>query len=232
MSSISETAVIHPNVQLGNGCTVEDYVVLGAPVRGTDPFPPTIIGENCIIRSHTVIYAGNRIGDNFQTGNKTNIREFNEIGDDVSIGTLSVVEHHVKIGNGSRIHSQVFIPEYSVLKERAWLGPNVVLTNARYPMTRHTKNDLNGPVIEEGGKVGANSTVLPGVVIGKGSLVGAGSLVSKNTEALGIYFGAPAVRHGWICTCGVRLVAKGDRDLTCPDCSKVYTEEKGVLNEI
>ena len=131
MSSISETAVIHPNVQLGNGCTVEDYVVLGAPVRGTDPFPPTIIGENCIIRSHTVIYAGNRIGDNFQTGNKTNIREFNEIGDDVSIGTLSVVEHHVKIGNGSSIHSQVFIPEYSVLKERAWLGPNVVLTNAR-----------------------------------------------------------------------------------------------------
>lgn len=232
MNRISETAVIHPNVIFGDGCIVEDYAVIGAPVRGDEPFPSTIIGDNCVIRSHTVIYAGNRIGNNFQTGNKANIREFNEIGSDVSIGTLSVVEHHVKIGDGSRIHSQVFIPEFSVLKERAWLGPNVVLTNARYPLTRQTKNDLKGPMIEEGGKVGANSTVLPGVVIGKGSLVGAGSLVSKDTKPLGIYFGSPAVRKGWVCECGIRMDAGGEGEFICPDCNRTYTEKDGVLKWI
>ena len=48
----------------------------------------------------------------------------------VSVGTLSVVEHHVKIANNVRIHTQVFVPEFSVLEEGCWLGPNVVLTNA------------------------------------------------------------------------------------------------------
>jgi acetyltransferase-like isoleucine patch superfamily enzyme len=232
MNRISDKAIIHPNVQLGDSCIVEDYAIIGAPLKGDDPFPPTIIGDNATIRSHTVIYAGNRIGKNFQTGNKANIRELNDIGDDVSIGTLSVVEHHVKIGKGSRIHTQVFIPEYSVLEERAWLGPNVVLTNARYPMTRLTKSELKGPVIKEGGKVGANSTVLPGVIIGKGSLIGAGSLVANDTLPLGIYFGTPAVRRGWICTCGIRLESEKDREYTCSDCDKVYTEEEGVLKWI
>src|SRR3989337_548871 len=108
---ISETAIIHPNVILGKDCVVEDFVIIGTPPKGYKPGDlETIIGDNAIIRSHTVIYAGNSIGNNFQTGNKANIRELNEIGDNVSIGTLSVVEHHVKIGNGARIHTQVFIP--------------------------------------------------------------------------------------------------------------------------
>jgi len=57
----------------------------------------TTIGDNCAIRFHTVIYAGNKIGNNFQTGHGVNIREFNEIGDNVSIGTHSIIEHHIKM---------------------------------------------------------------------------------------------------------------------------------------
>ena len=109
---ISKTAIIHPGVILGKGCVIEDFVIIGTPPRGFALGElETVIGENAIIRSHTVIYAGNKIGNNIQTGNKANIRELNEIGDDVSIGTLSVIEHHVKIGHGVRIHTQTFIPE-------------------------------------------------------------------------------------------------------------------------
>lgn len=67
-----------------------------------------------MIRSHTVIYAGNMIGNNSHTGHSVVIREENEIPDNVSIGTHSVIEHNVKIANEVRIHSQAFIPEYSV----------------------------------------------------------------------------------------------------------------------
>lgn len=133
-----------------------------------------------LLDSHTVIYAGNKIGINFQTGNKTNIRELNEIGDNVSIGTLSVVEHHVRIGNGVRIHSQVFIPEYSILEDECWLGPNVVLTNARYPKSLNSKNELKGVCVKSNAIIGANSTLLPGVIIGESAIVGAGSVVTKN----------------------------------------------------
>ncbi len=93
-----------------------------------------------MIRSHTVIYAGNTIGRNFQTGNKVNIRESNRIGDNVSVGTLSVIEHHVEIADNVRIHTQVFMPEFSVLEEGCWIGPNVVLTNAKYPLSPGVKD--------------------------------------------------------------------------------------------
>ena len=97
-----------------------------------------------------MIYAGNRIGENFQTGNKVNIRESNEIGNNVSIGTLSVIEHHVRIGNGVRMHSQVFVPEFTVIEDDAWLGPNVVITNAKYPLSPGVKETLAGPIVKKG----------------------------------------------------------------------------------
>jgi acetyltransferase-like isoleucine patch superfamily enzyme len=172
---------------------VEDFCILGVPPRGHRPGElETIIGDGGQVRSHTVIYAGNRIGRNFQTGNKVNIRELNIIGDDVSVGTLSVIEHHVNIGNHVRIHSQVFVPEYTVLEEGCWLGPNVVLTNARYPLSPDAKKNLKGPTICRRAKIGANVTILPGVVIGEDALVGAGSVVVRNVPPGAVAVGNPA----------------------------------------
>ncbi|MBN1389631.1 MAG: N-acetyltransferase [Candidatus Thermoplasmatota archaeon] len=231
MNNISRTALVHENVELGSDCIVEDFVVIGARSRVDEPHPPTIIGDRAVIRSHTVIYAGNTIGDRFQTGNKANIRESNEIGDDVSIGTLSILEHHIKVENGVRIHSQVFVPEYSLLEEGCWLGPNVVLTNARYPKTRLTKVQLQGPTIGKNAKVGANSTILPGVKIGEGCLIGAGALVVRDTVPQGLYLGNPARRIGWVCSCGLPLKPAG-KEHYCSDCGKKYREGSGSIKEI
>lgn len=193
MTTISESAHVYRNVKLGNNVTIEDFCIIGAPPRGhSDGDLLTEIGDNSIIRSHTVIYAGNRIGNNFQTGNKANLRESNIIGDDVSVGTMTVIEHHIEIGRGVRIHSQAFIPEYSILEEDCWIGPNVVLTNAKYPKSRTAKADLKGPTIRRGAKIGANSTVLPGVIIGENALVGAGSLVSRDVSDAVVVCGNPA----------------------------------------
>ena len=189
---------IYNNVTLGEGTSVEDFSLVGVPPRGArDGELPTTIGERAVIRSHTVIYAGNVIGRNFQTGNKVNIRESNRIGDNVSIGTLSVVEHHVEIGNGVRIHTQVFIPEFSVLEDGCWIGPNVVFTNAKYPLSPGVKDSLAGPVIRRNAKIGANATLLPGVVIGEGALVGAGAVVVRDVPPGAVVVGNPArvVRH-------------------------------------
>jgi len=110
----------------------------------------------------------------------------------VSIGTFTVIEHHISIENGVRVHSQVFVPEYSKLMAESWIGPNVVLTNAKYPRSPNVKEELVGPQIGLNAKVGANSTILPGVIIGDNSLVGAGSLVSKNVDSNTIVAGHPA----------------------------------------
>lgn len=187
------TSRIYQNVQLGGDAVVEDFCLIGVPPRGAaDGELAIVIGDGAVIRSHTVIYAGNRIGRRFQTGNKVNIRELNEIGDDVSIGTLSVVEHHVTIGNGVRIHTQAFVPEFSVLEDGCWIGPNVVLTNAKYPLSPGVKESLAGPTIRRGAKIGANATILPGVVVGEHALVGAGAVVVRDVPAFAVVAGNPA----------------------------------------
>ena len=190
---ISSKAVIHPGVRLGKDCVVEDFAVIGAPPAGRKPGgAETIIGDNALIRSHTVIYAGNVIGNDFQTGNKANIREGNVIGDNVSVGSLTVLEHSVRIGNNVRIHSQAFVPEFTVLEDDSWIGPCVVLTNAMYPDSPTAKQDLRGPVIKRNAKIGANATVLPGITIGEDALVGAGSVVTKDVQPGAVVAGNPA----------------------------------------
>jgi len=184
---------IFGNVVLGPGTVLEDFCIVGTPPRGVRPGDlRTAIGDNAVLRSHTVIYAGNVIGRNFQTGNKVNIRESNQIGDDVSIGTLSVIEHHVTIGDNVRIHTQVFIPEYSILESGCWIGPNVVFTNAKYPLSPGVKDQLKGPVIRKGAKIGANATLLPGVIVGEHALVGAGAVVVEDVPSGAVVVGNPA----------------------------------------
>jgi len=184
---------IYPNVKLGKNVKIGEFCIIGLPAKGkAERGIETVIGDDSEIRSNTVIYAGNMIGKNFQTGHHVLIRESNRIGDNVSIGTGSCVEHHVEIGDNVRIHSKVFIPEYSLLEEGCWLGPAVVLTNAKYPCSARVKQNLKGPRICRRAKLGANTTVLPGLVIGENCLVGAGSVVVKDVPAHKIVVGNPA----------------------------------------
>ena len=190
---MSGDPIIHPGTRLGDGSQVDAYAILGEPPRGSAPGDlELVIGEGARIRSHTVIYGGSTIGRRFQTGHGALVRESNVIGDDVSIGSHSIIEHHVLVGDGVRIHSNAFIPEYSILEKGAWIGPNVVFTNATYPLSANAKANLRGPTIREGAKIGANATLLPGVVVGRNALVGAGSVVVVDVPDGKVVAGNPA----------------------------------------
>lgn len=184
---------IYKNVTIGKNANIEEFVRIGCPPRGKkDGQLKTVIGDNCIIRSGTVIYAGNVIGDNFSTGHNAVIREENRIGNNVSIGTLSCVEHNIKIKDNVRIHSQAFIPEYSILEEGAWIGPNAALTNALHPQCPRVKECLKGPHIKKNAKIGANVTILPAIVVGEDALIGAGSVVISDVPKGAVLCGNPA----------------------------------------
>ena len=187
-----DSYIILPNVHLAPDHQIGEFAIIGVLPRGAEAGLETRIGPNAFIRSHTVIYAGNSIGSDFQTGHSVLIREWNQVGDDVSIGSHSVIEHHLRIGNRVRIHSNVFIPEYSILEDDVWIGPNVVFTNALYPLSPQAKADLKGPHLMPGSKIGANATLLPGVRIGRNALVGAGAVVVRDVRDGKVVVGNPA----------------------------------------
>jgi acetyltransferase-like isoleucine patch superfamily enzyme len=191
--AMSALYLIHPNVHLGSDATIGEYVIIGVPPVGSAPGDlETRIGPGATLRSHSVIYAGNRVGARFSVGHAVMLRELNTIGDDVSVGTHSVIEHHVTLGDGVRIHSNVFIPEFSIIDSGAWIGPNVVLTNAKYPRGRGVKLSLKGPRLMPGAKIGANATILPGVTIGRDAVVGAGAVVVRDVPDGKVVVGNPA----------------------------------------
>jgi len=200
---IQKSVRILGKVKLGKGIKVDDFVIIGA-VAKEEKVRNTVIGDNAHIRSHTVIYEGNKIGNDFITGHGVLIRENNEIGDNVSIGSHSVVEHNVKIGNNVRIHSSSFIPEFSILEDDSWIGPLVIFTNTMHPACPMAKKCRKGPIVKKKAKICAGSILMPDITIGENSLVGAGSVVTKDVPRGVVVIGQPA------------KVYKKVKDLRCP----------------
>ena len=199
-----DNVVIYENVEIGAGHEIEDFVGLGKrPRAGTEKVAALRRGSGALLRTGTIIYAGNTIGADFQSGDHARIREGNRIGDNVSVGSNSIVECDSVIGNNVRIHSLCFIPEYTVLEDDVWMGPGVTITNVMHPpcpvfKERGHEGELacvRGPTIRKGAVIGAGAILLPGIEIGAGALVAAGSVVLQDVKPGTVVSGVPAKKR-------------------------------------
>ncbi len=148
------------------------------------------IGHHSIIRSEAVIYRDVQIGNYVRTGHKVLIRERCRIGNHVLVGTNVVIDNDTSIGNRVSIQSTVYIPTKTIIEDWVFIGPNAVFTNDRFPI--RVKTRLSAPRIRRGATIGANATILPGVVVGAGALVAAGAVVTRNVPSWHLAIGAPA----------------------------------------
>jgi acetyltransferase-like isoleucine patch superfamily enzyme len=179
---------MNDNVVLGEGTVVEDYVVLGSGFSGRKLF----IGEKSLIRSHSVIYAGNEIGRNFNTGHGVLVRENNVIGNDVSIGSHTVVERENLIGDGVRVHSNCFIPEFAIIEEGVWIGPSTTILNVLHPPCPRFEDCARSVRIKRGARIGGGVIIGPRVSIGENTLIGMGSVVTRDVPDNVLAYGNPA----------------------------------------
>ena len=70
---IGDNTTIYDNVEIGDNTIISNNCIIGEPLNDyyfNEEYnnPSTIIGENSLIRSHTIIYAGNVFGENFSCG--------------------------------------------------------------------------------------------------------------------------------------------------------------------
>lgn len=185
-------ARIYPNVSFGPGSSYADFVVIGEPSKGKAPGEiATIFGARALIRSHTVIYAGARFGDDFQSGHGALIREGVEIGNNVKVGGQSIIEYGARIADNVSIHANVHVAEHCVVEEGAWLAPQVILSNARYPRSKNSQGSWEPVVVGRRAKIGCGTIVLPGVKIGENALIGAASIITKDVPANAVVAGTP-----------------------------------------
>jgi acetyltransferase-like isoleucine patch superfamily enzyme len=183
---------IYPNVQVGPGSTLYGPCILGQPPRGAQPGElPLVIGAGAVIRPFTTIYAGTTIGSHFQSGQGASIREDNVIGDHSSVGTNAVLEYGNRLGDRVRVHTGCFL-ENVTLEDDVFLGPNVVFTDDPHPTCPRYRECVGGATVRARARIGANATILPGVVVGCDAIIGAGAVVSRDVPDAVVAAGVPA----------------------------------------
>jgi acetyltransferase-like isoleucine patch superfamily enzyme len=170
-------------VKLGKECTIQDNVILGHSEDGL-----VEIGDNAIIRAGTTIYSKVKIGKGFRTGHFAMIRENTDIGDNCLVGTNSVLDGSCKIGNNVSIQTAAYITTGTVIEDNVFIGPRVCTTNDKY-MFYGAK--LIAPTIKKGARVGANCTILPGIVIGENAVIGSGAVVTRDVPPGAVVVGNP-----------------------------------------
>ena len=142
------------------------------------------------------------------------------IGADCNICDHAFVESGAVVGDRVTVKNNVALWDGVTVGDDVFLGPDVVFTNDRNPRAafKKSREGFLPTVVERGASIGANATVVCGVVIGASAFVGAGSVVVGDVPARALVVGNPARFLGWICDCGERLAD----DLACTACGRRY----------
>jgi UDP-2-acetamido-3-amino-2,3-dideoxy-glucuronate N-acetyltransferase len=151
-----------------------------AMIHAMSDVQSSLIGEGTRIWQFVVILPGARIGRD------CNICSHCLIENDVVIGDRVTVKSGVQLWDGIRLDDDVFI------------GPNVTFTNDPFPRSKRRPESFKTTVIRHGASIGANATLLPGVIVGHDAMVGAGAVVLSDVPDRAIVVGNPAKITKWV----------------------------------
>lgn len=202
--TISAGAVLHGGTRLASGVRVEEHVVIGCPEYGyamRNTYPgvgePTVVGDDVMLRSGAIVYAGVTIGAATTVGHHTLLRSH------VTVGAASQLGHHLTIERGCQISGRVrmspgtHLTAATEVAAGVFLGAGIRTVNDKHLIWRDPDRqaELTPPTFRESCKVGSGSTILAGVTVGANSLVGAGSVVTCDIPPHATAYGVPARIH-------------------------------------
>ena len=115
-----------------------------------------------------------------------------KIGSNCNICAHVLIENDVVIGNNVTIKSGVQLWDGLRVENDVFIGPNVTFTNDLFPRSKVYPENFLQTIIKVGASIGANATILPGIIIHEGAMIGAGAVVTKSVPPNAIVVGNPA----------------------------------------
>ena len=174
-----------------------------------------------------------RVGTGSSIWHQAQVRERATIGAGCVIGKNVYVDAGVVIGDRVKVQNNVSLYRGVTVEDGVFIGPHVCFTNDRAPRAVNAdgsaKTDADWEVepirVRHGAALGANSTILPGVTIGRWAMVGSGSVVTRDVGDHELVAGNPARRMGSACPCGQPLPDGTDGTRfrgPCPHCGEAF----------
>jgi len=182
--------------------------------------PTAIIDEGVIIGENTKIWHFSHIMRNVKIGKNC------IIGQNVFIGENVILGNNVKVQNNVSIYTGV------IIEDDVFLGPSMVFTNVLNPRSIiERKNEYKQTIVKRGATIGANATIICGIIIGEYAFIGAGAVVTKNVKPYALVVGNPARQTGWMSEYGHKLFFNEERIAICPESKQKYmlTEDNFVI---
>jgi len=182
--------------------------------------------KNYTAHASAIIDEGAKIGQGSRIWHWVHICSGAKIGSNVSLGQNVYVGNRVLIGNNCKIQNNVSVYDDITLEEGVFCGPSMVFTNVYNPRALiERKNEYKQTLVKKGATLGANSTIVCGVTIGKYAFIGAGATVNKDVKNYALMVGIPARQIGWMSEHGekINLPLEGTGKDICPYTGVTYS---------
>lgn len=178
------------------------------------------------IHESAIVDAGAKIGEGTKIWHFTHVMGTAEIGENCVLGQNVFVGNKAKLGNNVKVQNNVSLYEGVECDDDVFLGPSMVFTNVINPRSSvNRKEEFKKTLVKKGVSIGANATIVCGIILGEYCFIGAGAVVTKNVKAYALMVGVPARQKGWVSKSGAIL----KDNLVCPETGEKYILANGFL---
>lgn len=192
------------------------------------------------VHPSSVVSEKAEIGEGTQIWLYCQVRENVRIGKECIFGKGVYVDSGVTIGDRVKIQNNVSIYTGVTIEDGVFVGPHACFTNDKVPRGVNPDMSLKGAddwhvtptLVKAGAALGANSTIVCGVTVGRWAMVASGAVVTKDVPDHALVMGNPARIYAWVCACGKKVqIDDRERRGTCA-CGRVLVKEHDGLNDI
>ncbi len=191
--------------------------------------------KNFYVNEHAVVDENVEIGEGTKIWHFTHVQSGSKIGNKCILGQNVNIGNNVTIGNFVKIQNNVSVYEGVELEDYVFCGPSMVFTNILNPRSKYPQVGAEfyiKTLVKEGASLGANSTIVCGVTIGRFAFVGAGTVVTKDVPDFALVVGNPSKIKGWYSEAGKKLIFDESGTAFCEKSGKKYKLENNIVKEI